>query len=83
MQICALLTRIQCKVSDTQVTGKASGPLVFIEDGPRKTTILINNRAIINLTIPEIKTMTVPIYCSSNCNSLCTCIYVYQSFFIL
>ena len=28
MQLCALLTRIQCKVSDTQVTVKASGPLV-------------------------------------------------------
>ena len=28
MQICTLLTRIQCKVSDTQVTVKASGPLV-------------------------------------------------------
>ena len=29
MQICALLTRIQCKVSDTQVTVKACGPLVL------------------------------------------------------
>ena len=29
MQICTLLTRIQCKVSDTQVTVKACGPLVF------------------------------------------------------
>ena len=28
MQICALLTRIQCKVTDTQVTVKACGPLV-------------------------------------------------------
>ena len=28
MQICTLLTRIQCKVSDTQVTVKACGPLV-------------------------------------------------------
>ena len=28
MQICALLTRIQCKVSDAQVTVKACGPLV-------------------------------------------------------
>ena len=27
MQVCALLTRIQCKVSDTQVTIKACGPL--------------------------------------------------------
>ena len=27
MQICALLRRIQCKVSDTQVTVKACGPL--------------------------------------------------------
>ena len=27
MQLCVLLTRIQCKVSDTQVTVKASGPL--------------------------------------------------------
>ena len=30
MQICTLLTRIQCKVSDTQVTVKACGPLVTI-----------------------------------------------------
>ena len=31
MQICALLTRIQCKVSDTQViTVKACGPLVLL-----------------------------------------------------
>ena len=29
MQICALLTRSQCKVSDTQVTVKACGPLVI------------------------------------------------------
>ena len=29
MQICALLTRIQCKISDAQVTVKACGPLVF------------------------------------------------------
>ena len=28
MQICTLLTRNQCKVSDTQVTVKACGPLV-------------------------------------------------------
>ena len=28
MQICTLLTRIQCKVSDTQVTVKACWPLV-------------------------------------------------------
>ena len=28
MQICTLLTRIKCKVSDTQVTVKACGPLV-------------------------------------------------------
>ena len=28
MQICALLTRIQCKVSDAQVTVKAFGPLI-------------------------------------------------------
>ena len=28
MQICTLLTRIQCKVPDTQVTVKACGPLV-------------------------------------------------------
>ena len=28
MQICALLTRIQYKVSDTQETVKACGPLV-------------------------------------------------------
>ena len=28
MQICALLTRSQCKVSDTQVTVKACGPFV-------------------------------------------------------
>ena len=30
MQIWALLIRIQCKVSDTQVTVKACGPLVLI-----------------------------------------------------
>ena len=29
MQICALLTRNECKVSDTQVTVKACGPLVI------------------------------------------------------
>ena len=29
MQICALLTRIQCKVSYAQVTVKACGPLVI------------------------------------------------------
>ena len=29
IQICALLTRSQCKVSDTQVTVKACGPLVY------------------------------------------------------
>ena len=29
MQICTLLTKIQCKVSDTQVTVKACGPLVL------------------------------------------------------
>ena len=29
IQIRALLTRSQCKVSDTQVTVKAHGPLVF------------------------------------------------------
>ena len=29
MQICTLMTRIQCKVSDTQVTVKACGPLVY------------------------------------------------------
>ena len=29
MQICTLLTIIQCKVSDTQVTVKACGPLVY------------------------------------------------------
>ena len=32
MQICTLLTRIQCKVSDTQVTVKACGPLVTKKD---------------------------------------------------
>ena len=31
MQICTLLTRSQCKISDTQVTVKACGPLVFDE----------------------------------------------------
>ena len=30
IQICALLTRSQCKVSDTQVTVKACGPLVYV-----------------------------------------------------
>ena len=30
MQIWALLTRSECRVSDTQVTFKACGPLVFI-----------------------------------------------------
>ena len=29
MQMCTLLTRIQWKVSDTQVTVKACGPLVY------------------------------------------------------
>ena len=40
MQICALLTRIQCKVSDTQVTVKACGPLV--EKKPVKNKENIN-----------------------------------------
>ena len=31
MQICTLLKRIQCKVSDTQVTVKACGPLVCLQ----------------------------------------------------
>ena len=31
MQICTLLTRIHCKVSDTEVTVKACGPLVFLD----------------------------------------------------
>ena len=30
IQICALLTRSHCKVSDTQVTVKACGPLVSL-----------------------------------------------------
>ena len=38
MQICALLTRIQCKVSDTQVTVKACGPLVGLASAPRVFT---------------------------------------------
>ena len=29
IQICALLTRSQCNFSDTQVTVKACGPLVY------------------------------------------------------
>ena len=33
MQICTLLTRIRCKVSDTQVTVKACGPLVTVDVG--------------------------------------------------
>ena len=33
MQTCALLTRIQCKVSDAQVTVKACGPLVLGHSG--------------------------------------------------
>ena len=32
MQICALLTSIECKVSGTQVTVKACGPLVSLND---------------------------------------------------
>ena len=34
MQICALLTKIQCKVSDPQVTVKNCGTLVFRVDLP-------------------------------------------------
>ena len=30
MKICTLLTRIQCKVYDAQVTVKACGPLVLL-----------------------------------------------------
>ena len=40
IQIWALLTRSQCKVSDTQVTVKARGPLVekmLTHDGERTT----------------------------------------------
>ena len=32
MQICALLTSIECKVSITQVTVKACGPIVLLND---------------------------------------------------
>ena len=32
IQIWALLTRSQCKVSDTQVTVKACGPLVLVSE---------------------------------------------------
>ena len=44
MQICTLLTRIQCKVSDTQVTVKACGPLVLFRSYfsiPSITSLLI------------------------------------------
>ena len=34
MQICTLLTRIQCKVSDTQVIVKACGPLLVAPHVP-------------------------------------------------
>ena len=40
MQICTLLTRIQCKVSDTKVTVKACGPLVGETQCKRITVIL-------------------------------------------
>ena len=45
MQICALLTRIQCKVSDAQVTVKARGPLViekerFMIQSPQKVWLM-------------------------------------------
>ena len=36
IQIWALLTRSQCKVSDTQVTGKAWWPLVYSQNGVLK-----------------------------------------------
>ena len=32
MQICALLTSIDCKVAGTQVTVKACGPIVLLND---------------------------------------------------
>ena len=44
MQICDLLTRIQCKVSDTQVTVKACGPLVSqVSDVVHGHLVLIGN----------------------------------------
>ena len=46
--------------------------LFFIEDGPRNTKIFINNIPNVLETIEERKTITVPLYCSSNCNPPCT-----------
>ena len=40
MQICVFLTRSQCRVSDTQVTVKARGPLVYqVQEGTTIVTI--------------------------------------------
>ena len=43
IQIWALLTRSQCKVSDTQVTVKACGPLVNIHDGIKD--VIVNRKS--------------------------------------
>ena len=40
MQLCALLTRIQCKVPDAQVTVKACGPLVSRYIGQKDRDLL-------------------------------------------
>ena len=42
MQICAILTRSQSRVSDTQVTVKALGPLVYIrkQTCPRRSRVV-------------------------------------------
>lgn len=43
--------------------------LLFLEDGPRNTTILRNNKVILQVTLEERKIMTL--HCSSNCNPRC------------
>ena len=51
MQICALHTRSRCRVSDTQVTVKALGPLViFSRTSGHISTIPGRKRAKVNLS---------------------------------
>ena len=47
IQIRAPLTRIQCKVSDTQVTVKACGPLVYELNVNGQQTQVQNNKPLL------------------------------------
>ena len=53
IQILALLTRIRCKVSDTQVTGEANGPLVVIKSND--LAVLRMQRKVFFLVLKKLK----------------------------